>query len=57
MELSAAERYTTDHFIPRARGGLHMHGNKVLACIECNTKKKNMTAFEFMVHMIGASPP
>jgi len=44
------------HLIPRSRGGLHMIGNKVLACMECNSKKDNMTAFEFVVHMIGTSP-
>jgi 5-methylcytosine-specific restriction endonuclease McrA len=52
----AGDLATLDHFIPRIRGGLNMQGNKVLACIECNTRKNNMTAFEFMVHMIGTSP-
>jgi|RhiMethySRZTD1v2_1073278.scaffolds.fasta_scaffold72889_3 5-methylcytosine-specific restriction endonuclease McrA len=47
---------TKDHFIPRSRGGLHLFGNKVLACAECNGKKGNMSAFEFVVHMIGTSP-
>jgi 5-methylcytosine-specific restriction endonuclease McrA len=35
------ERLTIDHVIPRSRGGGDTWGNLVLACLECNARKRN----------------
>jgi hypothetical protein len=33
---------TTDHFIPRSRGGANATANRVLACTDCNTAKRDL---------------
>ncbi|NJO23463.1 MAG: HNH endonuclease [Sphingomonadales bacterium] len=33
---------TTDHFIPRSRGGANSTANRVLACTDCNTAKRDL---------------
>lgn len=38
---------TIDHKIPRSRGGLGILDNLVIACMECNQAKGNMTEEEF----------
>jgi len=37
------EELTIDHIIPRSKGGTGTWENSVLACIECNKKKADMT--------------
>ncbi len=37
---------TIDHVIPRARGGLHVWENVVLACRPCNSRKDDKTLAE-----------
>jgi len=32
---------TADHLVPLSRGGEHMLGNLVPACLSCNSKKHN----------------
>ncbi len=38
---------TMDHVLPIARGGKSTKGNIVPCCKICNTKKKDMTVFEW----------
>lgn len=33
---------TTDHFIPRSKGGANSTANRVLACADCNTAKRDL---------------
>jgi hypothetical protein len=33
---------TTDHFIPRSKGGANSTANRVLACTDCNTAKRDL---------------
>ena len=33
---------TTDHFIPRSKGGANSTANRVLACTDCNTTKRDL---------------
>jgi hypothetical protein len=33
---------TTDHFIPRSKGGANSTANRVLACSDCNTAKRDL---------------
>lgn len=32
---------TTDHVVPKSRGGTEARGNKTLACLHCNRAKAN----------------
>lgn len=40
---------TIDHAIPLARGGQHVIGNLLPACVSCNSQKWTMTVMEFRV--------
>lgn len=42
------EEVTMDHIVPLAQGGKSTRGNTVPSCKECNTKKRDRTAFEFL---------
>lgn len=42
----AKHELTIDHVIPRSRGGIDAWENLVLACLSCNTRKKNRTPEE-----------
>ena len=37
-----AERYETDHIVPRSRGGTDRASNLVVSCHECNVRKGNL---------------
>jgi 5-methylcytosine-specific restriction endonuclease McrA len=45
-EQPGTEELTIDHVLPRSRGGVSTWENCVLACIECNHRKANMTPAE-----------
>ena len=45
-----AERYETDHIIPRSRGGTNRVSNLVVSCHDCNIEKGNMPVEEFLRH-------
>lgn len=45
------ENLTTDHFIPRCRGGSNDPTNLVVACYSCNNIKDDMYPSQFMRHM------
>ena len=49
--LPAAE-LTTDHVIPRSRGGTSSWDNVVTACGPCNRKKANRTPAQARMHLI-----
>jgi 5-methylcytosine-specific restriction endonuclease McrA len=40
------EKLTIDHIVPRSRGGGDSWSNLVLACLECNARKRNKTPEE-----------
>ena len=40
------EKLTIDHIVPRSRGGGDSWSNLVLACLECNARKRNKTPDE-----------
>lgn len=64
---------TTDHVIPKGKGGTDSWENLVCACVECNTKKgsasyrerglkllrkpKKPSYFTFVVNSLGTVPP
>ena len=43
-----AERYETDHIVPRSRGGANRASNMVVSCRDCNAAKGNLTVEEFL---------
>ena len=43
-----AERYETDHIVPRSRGGANRVSNLVVSCQECNIEKDNRPVEEFL---------
>ncbi len=43
-----AERYETDHIVPRSRGGTDRASNLVVACQECNIAKGNQPVEDFL---------
>jgi 5-methylcytosine-specific restriction protein A len=45
---------TADHAVPKSRGGLSTKENIVAACLDCNQKKRDMSAVEFRVLQIVA---
>lgn len=48
------EEYTIDHVIPRSRGGLSTWSNSVLACVDCNYAKADMTPKEARMTLLKA---
>lgn len=40
-DYQALDYCTIDHVVPLSRGGKHDHGNMVLCCRSCNSKKKD----------------
>ncbi|MGC9141467.1 MAG: HNH endonuclease [Caldimicrobium sp.] len=47
------EDLTMDHKIPLSRGGLSTRENIVPACKECNSKKKNLSPWEWEEYLEG----
>ena len=45
-----AERYETDHIVPRSRGGTNRVSNLVVSCQDCNIEKGNQPVEEFLRH-------
>lgn len=46
---------TIDHKIPKSKGGLSTSDNLVIACLECNQAKGDMTAEEFIAERENAN--
>lgn len=45
-------RYATlDRIIPGIRGGRYVTNNLVLACLDCNTRRGNRPADQFLIEM------
>jgi 5-methylcytosine-specific restriction endonuclease McrA len=40
------DKFTVDHVVPRSRGGKTTWQNSVVACMPCNTKKRDMSPDE-----------
>ena len=51
------EKATMDHVVPLSRGGKSTRGNLVLSCKACNTKKKDMTAVEWIQYLENLKEP
>jgi len=47
------DQFSMDHIVPLARGGKSTKGNIVVACIECNRKKKLETPAEAVLRKIS----
>ncbi len=43
----SGESLSTDHLIPRSRGGADMGDNAVIACKKCNSSKGNKGIYEW----------
>ena len=43
-----ASEVTMDHVVPLSQGGKSVKSNLVVACKDCNNKKKNMTTIEWL---------
>lgn len=41
VELRQGHNRTTDHFVPRSKGGTNAKSNRVLACDFCNLLKRD----------------
>lgn len=48
---------TTDHVIPRSKGGCNLKGNLLAVCRRCNADKDNMTLFEFGGWLLAGGDP
>tara|TARA_Y100001970_G_scaffold136999_1_gene168609 strand:- start:64 stop:342 length:279 start_codon:yes stop_codon:yes gene_type:complete len=44
----ASKEVTMDHVVPLSQGGKSIKSNLVVACKDCNNKKKNMTTIEWL---------
>lgn len=44
---------STDHVVPVASGGDNSIENRVLACVECNSRKGTKAVEEFLLQFIG----
>lgn len=51
----ARDQVTMDHIVPLAQGGRSTPGNVVPCCKACNTKKRDMTAVEWLLHVENVS--
>jgi 5-methylcytosine-specific restriction endonuclease McrA len=46
---------TVDHVVPKSRGGTYQDSNLVLACQNCNSRKRSMPAEDFVDLLAGHS--
>ncbi len=46
----STDTVSMDHIVPVSRGGFSQRGNVVPACKPCNTKKRDKTAVELVLH-------
>lgn len=46
---------TIDHVIPLSRGGTNTKGNKVYACVKCNSSKADMLLSEWYAKKFGVN--
>lgn len=51
--LFPPEQLSLDHVQPRARGGDNSPGNLVTACLACNTRKGNQSAWAWLAELPG----
>ena len=47
-KILASKEVTMDHVVPLSQGGKSVKSNLVVACKDCNNKKKNMTTIEWL---------
>ena len=47
---------TVDHIIPASKGGSDLPQNLLAACMECNTKRGNRSAFSYFREKIFSAP-
>jgi 5-methylcytosine-specific restriction endonuclease McrA len=46
------DQLTLDHIVPVSRGGRSTRGNLVVACLDCNQKKKYLTPVEMLLRQL-----
>ncbi|MBQ9774767.1 MAG: HNH endonuclease [Lentisphaeria bacterium] len=51
------EQLTLDHIVPVSRGGRSTRGNLVVACLDCNQKKKYLTPVEMLLRQLDEGNP
>ena len=51
------DQLTLDHIGPVSRGGRSTRGNLVVACLDCNQKKKYLTPVEMLLRQLEEDQP
>jgi 5-methylcytosine-specific restriction endonuclease McrA len=51
------DQLTLDHIVPVSRGGRSTRGNLVVACLDCNQKKKYLTPVEMLLRQLEEEQP
>ena len=51
------DQLTLDHIVPVSRGGRSTRGNRVVACLDCNQKKKYLTPVEMLLRQLEEDQP
>ena len=51
------DQLTLDHIVPVSRGGRSTRGNLVVACLDCNQKKKYLTPVEMLLRQLEEDQP
>ncbi|MBQ8753868.1 MAG: HNH endonuclease [Lentisphaeria bacterium] len=51
------EQLTLDPIVPVSRGGRSTRGNLVVACLDCNQKKKYLTPVEMLLRQLDEGNP
>ena len=51
------DQLTLDHIVPVSRGGRSSRGNLVVACLDCNQKKKYLTPVEMLLRQLEEEQP
>lgn len=47
---------TVDHIVPSSKGGSDLPQNLLAACMECNTKRGNRSAFSYFIEKVFSVP-
>ena len=57
LKLLAKDDCTMDHVVPIVRGGRSTKGNIVIACKDCNNRKKDSLVMDWMAHKDPETSP
>jgi 5-methylcytosine-specific restriction endonuclease McrA len=56
LKKFALKSLTIDHIFPKSKGGTDEHGNRTLACLDCNQKKSDHSPFFNIKNEIVKAP-